>query len=377
MKKKQVDAILVDQAKRKARIVSFICLIIIISFISLSFFFLFLKNNKTYYVPYTEESNIKYKVYLKENDFFKDEYLDMNREYIASLIDKIDAKFDYELNVEEKKIDYRYQYYIEAEVIVKDKNTKNIIYNFKDTMVDKQIFFSNKKSNVKISKNISIDYNKYNELIKKFVNVYNLDDSISTLNVNMYVKVLGDCENIEKSDKNSIFSLNIPLTTKTVDIDFTTNLIDSGKENFMACKDSSPIIYLFLVISVIVFIINIPIVIKLIKYIIITRSAETIYHRELKKILNNYKSYIQKINNTFELKGYQPLEVDTFTDMLEIRDTLSQPILMVENKEKTGVFFIIPSNTKILYLYSLKISDIKKQMKQNSINKGIMEEIDF
>ena len=57
------------------------------------------------------------------------------------------------------------------------------------------------------------------------------------------------------------------------------------------------------------------------------------------------------------------LKVDTFTDMLEIRDTIQQPILMVENRDKTGVHFIIPSNTKILYTYSLKESEIRKKMK--------------
>ena len=48
--------------------------------------------------------------------------------------------------------------------------------------------------------------------------------------------------------------------------------------------------------------------------------------------------------------------------MLEIRDTLQQPILMVENGRGNGVFFIIPSNTKILYVYGLKLSDIEKEL---------------
>ena len=50
--------------------------------------------------------------------------------------------------------------------------------------------------------------------------------------------------------------------------------------------------------------------------------------------------------------------------MLEIRDTIQQPILMVENKDKTGVHFIIPSNTKILYAYSLKEEEIAKQIEK-------------
>ena len=46
--------------------------------------------------------------------------------------------------------------------------------------------------------------------------------------------------------------------------------------------------------------------------------------------------------------------------MLEIRDTIKQPILMKENEDKTGAYFLIPSNTKILYVYRIKIGDISE-----------------
>ena len=54
------------------------------------------------------------------------------------------------------------------------------------------------------------------------------------------------------------------------------------------------------------------------------------------------------------------LKIDTFEDMLEIRDTIKQPILMKENEDKTGAYFLIPSNTKILYVYRIKIGDISE-----------------
>ena len=100
------------------------------------------------------------------------------------------------------------------------------------------------------------------------------------------------------------------------------------------------------------------------KYVVSTRTAENIYEAEIKKILNNYSSYIQKINNDFDLSGYQVLKVDTFTDMLEIRDTIQEPILMLENKTKNSTYFLIPSKTKILYSYGLKIDEIKKQLEE-------------
>ena len=75
MKRKQIDAILVDQTKRRKKIYIYICVIFNVSLIALVFFLLFLNKNKTYYVPYKEESNIDYKVFLFDNSFYKENYL--------------------------------------------------------------------------------------------------------------------------------------------------------------------------------------------------------------------------------------------------------------------------------------------------------------
>ena len=39
---------------------------------------------------------------------------------------------------------------------------------------------------------------------------------------------------------------------------------------------------------------------------------------------------------------------------------------MTENNNQRAVYFIVPSNTKILYIYGLKISDIRKQIQENA-----------
>lgn len=45
---------------------------------------------------------------------------------------------------------------------------------------------------------------------------------------------------------------------------------------------------------------------------------------------------------------------------------LNAEILLKENHEKTGAYFVIPSNTKVLYVYRLKVSDIKKEIQRKS-----------
>jgi hypothetical protein len=71
------------------------------------------------------------------------------------------------------------------------------------------------------------------------------------------------------------------------------------------------------------------------------------------------------LGNEFDFEGYQLLKIAEFDDMLEISDKLRQPILMKENLTKTGAYFLIPSTTKLLYVYRLKVSSIKRKMQKD------------
>lgn len=368
MKRTRVNEILSSQTERRNKIIKYTIVIVLISLLILSLVGIIISKNKKYYVNYTEKSNIDYKVHLKQNNFFANTYLEKDNQYIASLINYITADFDYALKMEEKGIEYKYKYRIEAEVNVKEKDTNNSLYNFKEDLVKEKSVDSDVNSEITINDTVTINYNYYNDIIKKFVDTYELDNSESTLTINMYVDILDSCSNFERGkNKETVVALTIPLTTKTVAIDISSNLVESD-ENVIICKKESNNTIIIITLSILT-ITAIILVCKLVNYIIKTRTAESIYDIELKKILNNYRSYIQKVNNEFDLKGYQVLKVDTFTDMLEIRDTIQEPILMVENNNKTGTYFLIPSKTKVLYSYGLKVSDIKAKMKKESNNK--------
>jgi len=361
MKRNHVNAILVNQTERRNTVLAYIIAIVFISLLALSFFLMYVNSNKSYYVTYDEKSNIDYKVYLKENDFFDDEYLKSNRQYIANLIDHITANFEYNLSLDEKNVDYKYSYRIEANVDVRSKGTNYSLYNTTEELISKKKDITS-SDDVRINESVNIDYNHYNDLIKKFVDFYELDDIVSTLNINMYVNVVGSCEDFEENnEQESVMTLSIPLTTKTVAIDISNDLIDN-ENSVMQCKKTNGYNSFFIIMGVAFVICDLVLIVCVVRYEIKTRTAENIYEKELKKILNNYSSYIQKLNNDFDFKGYQLLKIDTFTDLLEIRDTVRQPILMKENNDKTGAYFVIPSNSKILYVYRLKVSDIKKKI---------------
>lgn len=365
MKKNQVDEILSVQAERKKKIFRKSFVIGFFSFIVLCLIVLIFNQNKTYYVKYTENSNVDYKVYLKDNEFYEYNYLDKDNEYVVSLIDYINASFKYELNLEEKNVNYDYIYYIDAELNIRSSDSDNAIFTTKDVLLEEVEVTDYSKKNLDISENVKIDYNKYNDLVRKFVEVYGLDKTESDLIVRLHVSVLDNCIDGKyvEGENEYIVELEIPLNEKTVDIAMSSDVVDLN-DNLMICdKNENVVLFLFILIVIIILFI-VHLIIKLVRYILDSRTPQTVYDRELKKILNNYKSYIQKINTVVDFNAYKVMKVDTFTDMLEIRDTVQQPILMSEDKYKRGTYFMIPTNTKIMYVYGLKVNDIKKEMKE-------------
>lgn len=362
MKKNQVNAILGNQAKRAKKIFGYVIAIVILSVCALAFALLYIEKSQAYSLKYKASSDIDYNVYLKENEFFEDNHLGKDNQYIASLIDFIDANMNYEISMDEANVEYEYSYRIEAEVDVVDTLTKNSLYNFKEELVKPVL--RNADSDLRINESLSIDYNHYNDLIKRFLAVYDLDELESTLQINMYVKVLGSCDSSSDASQETKVSLTIPLTTKTVAIDISSNLI-SNEDNILVCRDSASGSFIFSLIAILFAVIDFIVIVSFAKYVLSTRSASTIYEKELKKILVNYSSYIQKINSDISLGDYEVVEVDTFTDMLEIRDTIQQPILMIEDKSNKETRFMIPSRNNFIYIYVLKMSDIKRQMVNN------------
>lgn len=362
MKKSDVDKLFAEDAKRRKSLLTFIGLIVIFAGFSFLFFYTYKALNKVKYVNYTENSDVDYRVYLKDNAFYDQKFLEKDDQYISDLIDYITATFHYNLALQKEDISYKYSYRIEANVQVKDRTTNKSLYKFDESLISK-VEKTSKEPNTTIEENVNINYNKYNDLIKDFIRTYDIDNVDSTLSINLYVDVLNNCGNERLPANESVTSIVIPLTNKTMGMDITNNIIDN-KDNSIICSEPSKANILFLLCGIISTIITIVIIVRTVIYAETTKTAKTIYERELKKILGNYSAYIQRVNGTFDISGYKSLKIDSFTDMLEIRDTINQPILMIENAKKTGVYFIIPSANKILYTFGIKVVDIQKDLEK-------------
>lgn len=341
-------------SRGKKRTVKRLTTILIIFAVIIVLMIISFKSNKTNDIKYSENGNVDYTVNLSKNDFFEDESLPANNQYIASIIDSVNANFKYNFKIDNEFSDYSYKYRIEEETKVVDKTTKNDIYKFNDTVKEEETV-NPENNEFSINSNITVDYKKYNSLIKKLVSTYNLDGVECSTAVKFYVDLLDENGNIKNT---STMGINIPLNVKTVNIEYENNIDESESKIFIAgTKENNNLI--FVKIAVILFIINIFNIVKLVKDIKRSFSPEVIDDIKLKKILRNYKPYIQKVNSEFDISKYNIMEVDSFEDMLEIREITQNPILMVENEDKTKMYFVITTLTTILYVYEVGQSNIK------------------
>lgn len=353
------------QKRRKKQINTSIIRIISIAVLIFVLLCLYFNRDCDDRICYTENSNIDYKVYLQENDFYEKDYVEKDNRYIASLIKNIVADFNYELESIEKGINYNYSYTIEAEVNVKEAKNKESIYNFKEELLTKDNLTQSSDEKLKINQDITIDYNHYNDIIKKFVTTYGLENIDSTLKVSMHVKINGlskEIKNNKKYDNNEyVVALEMPLTTKTIGIEINSDIVKC-RDQVKVGMDSKA--YIILSLAILLSILEIYLIITLVEYVKGTKTPEDIYKNELNKILESYGEFIQKINNRFNLTEYNLVFLDVFEDILKIRDTIQEPILMRENREKNSTYFMIPDKSKILYVYELNVDTIKKSYKK-------------
>ncbi len=332
--------------------------------------------NKTYYVSYIENGSADYNVSLKENEFYKDNSIQGGQGYIAELIDEIDTSFKYSMLINAEGVTYDYSRYIDARLEIKDKKTSKILYSPTYSLMSE--LSTAAKNSVSVYETASINYSEYDAIAKKFIATYNLTNVESRLVVTMHVNVRGTSDEfVGQANNEYSTSVIIPLCEKTIAIQTATSS-PSGETKLLPCsRDVNPVV--FKALAIVFAGLTLAAAAFLLVFIRLTRNEDIDYELKVKRLLNSYRSYIQILTNEFDSEGYQILTLATFNEMLGIRDTIQSPILMHENEDKTRTLFFIPTNTKILYVFEIKIDDYdeiygKKPVEEELIEAQVTEE---
>ena len=342
------------QIMRKKRISLFLIFVLVASVLTSIFSIIFVKKDADTYVFFQEEGTALYHAYLSENEYYEEDRLNGEHAYVASLIDHMDVEFFYQMRMDAEDVTYKHQHRVDVQLVIMDPKSGAPIYNPVETVVGPTKSTS-AGSLLKISPTIDIDYQKYNNKVKEFIEKNSLADVTTYLNVIMYVDVVGMSESFSAdSEGQSTVQVKIPLN-QTVIKPNATSSVPAGSQRILANPIENAVA--FKVLAIIFGVLDALMIVFTAVYTIKTRDAHIDYTRKVQKLLASYKPFIQKINSPFNSEGYQRLEVDTFKEMLEIRDTLQMPILMHENEDKTCSQFMIPADTRLLYVFEIKVDN--------------------
>ncbi len=307
-------------------------------------------------IKYTDKGNINYKVYLKDNDFYDNDYLNKDMVYVSTLINKIDIDYKYLFDIEEKEsINFDYDIYGKLEI--KDSDGKNTFYEKVYPITSSKKVYKDNIDKYILEERVSIDYPKYNSIANKFRQNYGID---TTSNFVVYLNVhkKGASDEIHKLDEYSQMFVTIPLAKQSININLNTNQMN--KTGYIK---SVPIFkasnYYLLAVAIVCFIIFILLLIKLIKFLIKIFKLSPKYDRYVKKILKEYDRLIVETTSAPDFSNMKKINVKSFTELLDVRDNLGFPIkYYVVTKHQECNFYITHMNE--VYLLIIKSIDFEK-----------------
>lgn len=311
-------------------------------------------------VNYNETGDIDYKVYLKDNSFYKDKYLGKDMQYVASLIDTININYNFDMK-SDINLDYNYKYNIKADLLITDPNDNNkILYKKTNVLVqDKE----NKATvnNFILSDNINIKYDEYNSYVNAFKKTYALSVK-SKLIITMEVTTTAKSK-VLKEDFNKVnkLSLSIPLSEQTVDIGIDTSTISNAgvlDKNYMS-QIKKPIV---LVLGVIVGILSLALLYISLYTLFSGRSKIDVYKSTIDRILKEYDRAIvtSKSIDSIREEEHNVIKVDSIEELLDAHDTTGQPILYSELIPNDVSCFMILDD-KILYKLIIRRKQLEKE----------------
>ena len=344
------------QKKRKLLILIQAIVICVLTVALLITSLTYIKMNKNTYVYYSESGDVIYRAYLADNEFYEQEYLNGEHAYVSELVERMTGDFSYDLAFDASDVNFKYSYYVEAKVIVSDKDTGAHIYDPSFILLPERTIETH-GNGFSIRERVNIDYKAYEALAAKFVGAYQLTNVEQKVSVKMVVNVLGTSESFA-DDRNGeyVVELKAPLNSKTVKPSAITS-VATGEQKILANNTNAK--NGFKIASIILASVDVLAMAAIVVFIILTRDKHIDYARKVKSVLSSYRSYIQKIITPFDTEGYQVLVVDTFREMLEIRDTIQMPILMYENEDRTCTTFMIPAAQKFLYVFEIKVENLE------------------
>lgn len=280
----------------------------------------------------------KYEVHLIENSAIEEQILEMNKSYIAKLVDKI--KFDYNfLYSGNSELTYSLIGYLTVEYQNTNVVSNPIIMKKEYEIILETKATKNDNNQISIVQTADFDYPYYNQELQRI-------EKVISVPVKAYVDLtLKIKDNLKGTSYNSTYS--IPIGQEVFNITNKTSMKNESKtQTEMQIDEILCVLGIGMIIASITFIGNI---IKKTRKV----KEETYYTIKLNRILQSYGDIVVEMAEPIDLDGLQVKNVKNFEQLVDIEIEIRKPIVFYETIPlKEGEFIMIQDD--IAYRYILK-----------------------
>ena len=308
---------------------------------------------------YKETGFLDYRVYLKENDFYPNDYLDKDMIYVSSLIDHIDINFNYDFKIDEN-IDAKFTYNVMGELVILDKNGKKTYFTKEYNLLSSSNEIKDKNI-YNINQSIKIDYDEYNSLANEFKSSFGVETT-SYLRVYLTVKKESNNQLIKLDNVDSNIYLDIPLSEKSINMTIDYSNLNQSK-SFIKEQNNVLDNAVYITITAAFILISIVILSKMLDLAAkLFSSKRNAYDKYVKKILKEYDRLIAETNHMPDFSEYKIIVISDFKELVDVRDNLKKPIMhFVAQQHFMSYFYIIDDMN--LYLVKITNEDLEKNEK--------------
>ena len=98
--------------------------------------------------------------------------------------------------------------------------------------------------------------------------------------------------------------------------------------------------------------------IKAMRNINLLRKKKSAYEKYINKILKEYDRLIAESSSLLSFEGKEIININKFTELLDIHDNLQLPIMYYEEKEHEQSYFYI-SHDNVIYLLKIDSNNVE------------------
>lgn len=314
--------------KNKNEIKIVVTLIIIA--ISVFIFIRSFPNSSNSIYQYTTFQNTDYKVYLTQNEFYTQDYLEKDNIYLKDLTKYIEFDFLYNYNASMKE-NLNCKYDILSTLYIEYSNTSQVILEKDYPIIENKIIQQQYSNKIDINEKINIDYQKYNGEVEKFKEQFNLPVT-AYLVINFNVQA-----GIQNQEKVSTSKITIYLNQPAYEIKVKDS--DSQEDTIIETQDN--INYALLWFGGTLFIISVGYLVYLIWKYQLTEAKKV--QVKVSRILKKYREIIVELEYKPDFEMKNVVDVKEFEELIDVEEEIRNPILFFED-EGHFVFLIMADN---------------------------------